>query len=72
MAQASPFCPNIAATPDGMQVWLTLKDIGKTQVFDARPPFALLKTLNTGADHQPRQYRAQRATVSSPMSRSAG
>ncbi len=46
--QASPFCPNIAATPDGAQVWFTLKDIGKTQVFDARPPFALLKTLDTG------------------------
>jgi YVTN family beta-propeller protein len=46
--QASPFCPNIAATPDGKQVWFTLKDIGKTQVFDARPPFALLKTLDTG------------------------
>jgi YVTN family beta-propeller protein len=27
--QASPFCPNIAATPDGKQVWLTLKDVGK-------------------------------------------
>src|ERR1700719_4787128 len=38
--QASPFCPNIAATPDGSQVWFTLKDIGKTQVFDARPPFS--------------------------------
>ena len=49
MVQASPFCPNIAATPDGKQVWLTLKDIGKTQVFDAHPPFALLKTLDTGA-----------------------
>jgi DNA-binding beta-propeller fold protein YncE len=24
--QASPFCPNIAATPDGSQVWFTLKD----------------------------------------------
>ena len=48
MAQASPFCPNIAATPDGSQVWLTLKDTGKTQVFDGRPPFALLKTLDTG------------------------
>jgi DNA-binding beta-propeller fold protein YncE len=24
--QASPFCPNIAATPDGGQVWFTLKD----------------------------------------------
>ena len=46
--QDSPFCPNIAATPDGRQVWFTLKDVGKTQVFDARPPFALLKTLDTG------------------------
>jgi YVTN family beta-propeller protein len=46
--QASPFCPNIAATPDGSQVWFTLKDTGKVQVFDARPPFTLLKTLDTG------------------------
>ncbi|CAG4903518.1 YncE family protein [Paraburkholderia saeva] len=46
--QASPFCPNIAATPDGKQVWFTLKDVGRTQVFDARPPFALLKTIDTG------------------------
>jgi YVTN family beta-propeller protein len=46
--QASPFCPDLAATPDGKQVWYTLKDVGKTQVFDARPPFALLKTLDTG------------------------
>jgi YVTN family beta-propeller protein len=46
--QASPFCPNIAATPDGSQVWFTLKDVGKTQVFEGQPPFALLKTLDTG------------------------
>lgn len=46
--QDSPFCPNIAATPDGDQVWFTLKDVGKTQVFDARPPFNLVKTLDTG------------------------
>jgi YVTN family beta-propeller protein len=46
--QASPFCPNIAATPDGKQVWFTLKDTGKTQVFDAHPPFAVLKTIDTG------------------------
>ena len=46
--QESPFCPNIAATPDGTQVWFTLKDVGKTQVFNARPPFDLLKTLDTG------------------------
>ena len=48
VAQASPFCPNIAATPDGAQIWFTLKDVGQTQVFDARPPFAPLKTLDTG------------------------
>ena len=46
--QVSPFCPNIAATPDGSQVWFTLKDVGKTMVFDARPPFAVLKTIDTG------------------------
>ena len=33
--QVSPFCPNIAATPDGEQVWLTLKDVGKVMVFAA-------------------------------------
>jgi YVTN family beta-propeller protein len=48
IAQVSPFCPNIAATPDGKQVWLTLKDVGKVMVFDARPPFSLLKTIDTG------------------------
>lgn len=46
--QESPFCPDIAATPDGTQVWLTLKDVGKAMVFDARPPFTVLKTLDTG------------------------
>ena len=46
--QESPFCPDIAASPDGKQVWFTLKDIGKTQVFEARPPFQALKTLDTG------------------------
>src|ERR671937_1962054 len=46
--QESPFCPNIAATPDGKQVWFTLKDVGKTQVFNARPPFTPTKTIETG------------------------
>jgi YVTN family beta-propeller protein len=46
--QISPFCPNIAATPDSSQVWFTLKDTGKVQVFDGQPPFSLLKTLDTG------------------------
>jgi YVTN family beta-propeller protein len=46
--QDSPFCPNIAATLDGKQVWLTLKDIGRTMVFDAQPPFNVLKSIDTG------------------------
>jgi YVTN family beta-propeller protein len=46
--QESPFCPNIAAAPDGDQVWMTLKDIGKTMVFSAKPPFGVLRVLDTG------------------------
>lgn len=46
--QPSPFCPNIAASPDGTQVWFTLKDIGRTVAFNARPPFNVLATLDTG------------------------
>src|SRR3974390_2145394 len=30
--QASPFCPNIAATPDSKQIWFTFKDTRKHQV----------------------------------------
>jgi YVTN family beta-propeller protein len=46
--QASPFCPNIAATPDGRQVWFTLKDTGKVEVISARPPFNVLTVLDAG------------------------
>jgi YVTN family beta-propeller protein len=46
--QVSPFCPNIAAAPDGDQVWMTLKDVGKTMVFAAKPPFQVLRVLDTG------------------------
>ena len=46
--QDSPFCPNIAASPDGTQVWMTLKDTGRVEVFDARPPFSVLKSFDTG------------------------
>jgi YVTN family beta-propeller protein len=46
--QESPFCPNIAATPEGDQVWLTLKDVGKVIVFEGKPPFKVLKVLDTG------------------------
>ena len=48
VVQPSPFCPNIAATPDGRQVWFTLKDVGKVVVFDAKPPFSILKVMETG------------------------
>jgi len=48
VAQPSPFCPNIAATPDGKQIWYTLKDIGKTVVIDAKPPFATINVIDTG------------------------
>lgn len=46
--QASPFCPNIAVSPESDEVWITLKDIGKTQVFSAKPPFEQLALLQTG------------------------
>lgn len=46
--QASPFCPNIAVSPENDEVWITLKDVGKTQVFSARPPFGQLALLETG------------------------
>ena len=48
VSQPSPFCPNIAATPDGRQVWITLKDTGKVMAFEAAPPFAVLRTIDTG------------------------
>src|SRR5262249_50015500 len=46
--QVSPFCPNIAASPDSEQVWMTLKDTGKVMVFAAKPPFQVLHVLDTG------------------------
>jgi len=46
--QESPFCPDLAATPDGSQVWMTLKDVGRVMVFDAKPPFAVIKVFETG------------------------
>jgi YVTN family beta-propeller protein len=48
LVQGSPFCPNIAVTPENDEVWLTLKDSGKTQVIDAKPPFATKFIVGTG------------------------
>ena len=39
LLQVSPFSPNIAITPENDEVWITLKDVGKVQVFNAKPPF---------------------------------
>ena len=44
--QASPFSPNLAVDQD--EVWITLKDSGKTQIYSAKPPFASLAALDTG------------------------
>ncbi|HLZ65481.1 MAG TPA: YncE family protein [Aliidongia sp.] len=46
--QDSPFCPDLAATPDGNQVWFTLKDVGKVEAFNAKPPFNILTSIETG------------------------
>lgn len=48
LSQASPFCPNIAVSPENDEVWLTLKDVGKVQVFSAQPPFEQKVLLDTG------------------------
>jgi YVTN family beta-propeller protein len=48
LKQASPFCPDIAVSPEGDEVWITLKDAGKVQVFDAKPPFAEKVVMETG------------------------
>src|SRR6201987_6507198 len=46
--QASPFCPNIAVSPENDEVWITLKDAGKVQVYSAKPPFEQKAVLETG------------------------
>jgi YVTN family beta-propeller protein len=48
VTQGSPFCPNIAVSPENDEVWMTLKDSGKVQVIDSKPPFATKFMLNTG------------------------
>jgi YVTN family beta-propeller protein len=46
--QASPFSPNIAVTPKNDEVWITLKDVGKVQIYSAKPPFEQKAALDTG------------------------
>lgn len=44
----SPFSPNLAVSPDGLEVWVTLKDVGRTVIVDAQT-FAVLGSIETGA-----------------------
>jgi YVTN family beta-propeller protein len=46
--QVSPFSPNIAVTPENDEVWITLKDVGKVQIYSAKPPFGQKAILDTG------------------------
>jgi YVTN family beta-propeller protein len=48
LPQASPFCPNIAVSPENDEVWINLKDAGKVQVDSAKPPFEQKALLETG------------------------
>jgi len=48
LPQSSPFCPNIAVSPENDEVWITLKDAGKVQVYNAKPPFGQQALLDTG------------------------
>jgi len=48
LPQASPFCPNIAVSPENDEVWITLKDAGKVQIYNAKPPFEQKALLDTG------------------------
>jgi len=48
MPQVSPFSPLIAVTPENDEVWITLKDVGKVQIYSAKPPFDQKAVLDTG------------------------
>jgi len=48
LPQGSPFCPNIAVSPENDEVWITLKDFSKVQVYSAKPPFEQKALLETG------------------------
>ena len=47
-SQTSPFCPDIALSPENDELWITLNDVGKVQVFSAKPPFEQRALFDTG------------------------
>src|SRR6476660_5685113 len=46
--QVSSFSPNIAVTPENDEAWITLKDVGKVQIYSAKPPFEQKSVLDSG------------------------
>jgi YVTN family beta-propeller protein len=48
LPQPSPFCPDLAVSAEGDQLWYTLKDVGKTVVISAHAPYATLKVIDSG------------------------
>ncbi len=48
LPQASPFCPNIAVSPENDEVWITLKDTARVEIYSAKPPFEQKALLDTG------------------------
>ena len=48
LPQVSSFSPLIAVTPENDEVWITLKDVGKVQIYSAKPPFEQKAVLETG------------------------
>jgi YVTN family beta-propeller protein len=46
--QGGRSCPSIAASPDGKQIWLTSMDAGHAVAFSAKPPFKILRVVDTG------------------------
>src|SRR4029079_1706119 len=48
LPQVSSFSPLIAVTPENDEVWITLKDVGKVQIYSAKPPFEQKAVLQTG------------------------
>jgi len=46
--QVSPFSPDIGVSPENDEIWITLKDVGKVQIYSAKPPFDQKAVLDTG------------------------
>jgi YVTN family beta-propeller protein len=59
LPQVSPFCPNISVSPENDEVWITLKDVGRVQVFSAQPPVRTEGCVGDRADHEPCELREQ-------------